>query len=215
MHVTPYSTPSSLDTVTLLEQRISRHVGRYLPVPFFRTAEIFACLQTLDDAIREMETKSRHRQLAAQTWRELTGDLVANIPVLLYNNQDPFSVARQDFTPSTCPGRFRNQLEILLTHMVRAANAVIGGNQRYVSNYHGVICYQLSRLELLTPQACSAYHRDVLHMPEPNDAPHSCLVYPPNYAPDHMPRGSEDHYDLTDFETPIHKKIKTLKSQKS
>lgn len=206
MNAAPYTAPNSLDTVTLLEERIARCIGCYLPDRYFRLAEIFACLQTLDEAVRESAMKSRYRQIAAQTWFELVGDLVANLPVMRYRNEDPFSVARKDFTPSPCPGQFRDQLQNLLTLMVKAAHAVIGDHAMYVANYHGVICYQLSRLKLVTQETSAAYHLDVLHMPEPQDSPHSCLVYPPNYTPDHVPRGSEDDFDLTDYEHLIHKK---------
>lgn len=213
MNAAPYTTPSSLDTVSLLEERIARKIGCYLPDRYFRMAEIFACLQTLDEAVGESAMKSRHRQIAAQTWFELAGDLVANLPVMKYRNEDPFSVARKDFTPSPYPHQFRDHFPNLLTFMVHAAHAVIGDHAVYVANYHGVICYQLSRLKLVTQEACAAYHRAVLHMPAPQDSPHSCLVYPPNYTPDHLPRGNEDNFDLTDYEHPIYQKLNSLKSK--
>ena len=195
MHIDPYSAPNPLDTVVRLEQ----HLCRRLPARYFRMAEILACLQTLDDAVREMRGKSSRRDLAAETWQELAGDLLCNIPVLTVRNQDPFRVARADFPPSACPHRFRHQLDVLLTHMATAAKATIGDHQRYSDNYHGVIAYQLSRLGLMTTQACSGFHNDIIHMPVPQDHEGTHLVYPSDYCPDHLPRGSKDDYDLSDY----------------
>jgi len=195
MHTSPYSAPNSLDTVIRLEQRLCRR----MPARYFRMAEIFACLQTLDDAVHEMRDKSMRRDHAAESWRELAGDLVRNIPALSVRGEDPFRVARADFPTSGCARHFSNQLDVLLTHMATAANVAIGNGQRYSDNYHGVICYQLAQLRLVTPLACIAYHRDVIRMPLPKDHERSCLVYPPDYSADHLPRGSEDHFDLSDY----------------
>lgn len=195
MNIAPYSVPNPLDTVIRVQQRL----WRKLPARYFRMAEILACLQTLDDAVRETRTKSKRRYVAAESWRELAGDLLANIPPLTVQNEDPFRVARADFPPSVCPRRFQHQLDTLLTHMVAAAKATIGENQRYSDNYHGVIAYQLSRLGLLTAQACSSFHNEIIHMPVPQDHEGTCLVYPPEYSADHLPRGSEDDFDLSDY----------------
>lgn len=195
MHTAPYSTPNPLDTVIRLEQGLCRR----LPARYFRMAEIFACLQTLDDALSEVRGKSVRRDMAAETWQELAGDLVFNIPALTVRNQDPFRVARKDFAPSACPHRFRKQLDGLLSHMAAAAKAAIGDGQHYSDNYHGVIAYQLVRLGLLTREACAAFHRDVIRMPMPEDHEGSCLVFPPDYSADHLPRGCKDDFDLSDY----------------
>lgn len=198
MHINPYSAPNPLDTVVRLEQ----HLCRRLPARYFRMAEIFACLQTLDDAVVEKREKSRRRDLAAETWQELAGDLLCNIPVLTVRNQDPFRVARADFPPSACPHCFRHQLDVLLTHMATAAKATIGAHQRYSDNYHGVIAYQLSRLSLMTAQACADFHTDIIHMPVPKDDHGTHLVYPPDYSADSLPRGSDDGFDLSEYPHP-------------
>lgn len=195
MNIAPYSAPNSLDTVIRLEQRLCRR----LPDRLFRMAEILACLQTLDDAVCEMRDKSPRRNSAADSWRELAGDLLFNIPVLSVRGQDPFRVARADFPASACPQRFAATPEVLLAHMATAANAAIGSGQRYADNYHGVIAYQLARLGLMTRDACAEFHREVLRLPMPEDHERSCLVYPPDYSADHLPRGSEDHFDLSDY----------------
>lgn len=196
MTITAYSTPNSLDTIAYLEQQLRRR----LPSRHYRQAEIFACLQTLDDAMREVEGKSPRRRNAADAWRDLAGELLALVPVAEIRAMDPFRVARMDFPTALFPQRFRNNIDGLLVCMFRAANTAIGGNQRYVANYHGVISHQLTGLGLITRETCAAFHRDVIHLPVPEDHPGCSLVYPAGYDPDHMPRGSEDEYDISEYE---------------
>lgn len=205
MHIAPYSVPNPIDTILRLEQRSCRH----LPPRFFRMAEVFACLQTLHEAIEEGASNSRKRSLAAETWQDLAGELVAKLPVLTAFGEDPFRLARQDFPRLSGTAYPRQLPHELLALMAVAARSSINGSQQYTNNYHSVIAYQLARLGLILPLAFQALHRDQFHLHLPTEHGACGLVYPPDYSPDHLPHGSEDHFDLTDYEHPIHKKLKS------
>jgi len=199
MHIAPYSAPNPIDTVLRLEQCSCRQ----LPKRFFRLAEVLACLQTLDEAIEESATSSRKRSLAAEAWRDLAGELVAKLPVFTAFGEDPFRLARGDFPRVSCTAYPRQLPHELLALMAMAAKAAIAGPQRFTDNYHGVIAYQLARLGVILPTACQSLHHKVLGLPLPTELGAYGLVYPPDYSPDHLPRGCADHYDLSEYPNPI------------
>lgn len=208
--IAPYSAPNPIDTLQRLEIRLHRK----LPLFHYRIAEIIACLQTLDDGVRELESKSAHRTAAAATWRELAGDLLDAIPVNTIkigwriSPIDPFEVARRDFKAGGTRHAFRKNLPEMLKLMTAAANIVIGPSLRYVDNYHGVICVQLAKLGLISESTCVAFHRVVIKLPMPDNFANLGLVYSADYSPDELPRGCEDHFDLSDYVPPrIMKKI--------
>jgi hypothetical protein len=204
MHTSPYTVPNSIDTVLILENRILKRDA----MRAFRAAEIFACLQTIDEAMQEVSGKSNTRDAAISTWRELAGDLIHSASAMHYiipagytrPEIDPFSVARKDFPYSGNPMSHCKDLSRLLTIMVSAARCAVGTNQRYTDNYHGVIFYQLYRLDATTVEQCRAFHEQVIRLDMPSSCKRRGLVYSPNYDPDAMPRGTDDHYDISEFE---------------
>lgn len=203
MHTSPYTVPNPIDTVIRLENRILKR----LPIHYFRVAEVFACLQTIDESMLEVSGKFNTRDAAIDTWRELAGDLlhgVSELKLIIPAGTtrpaiDPFLMARKDFPYSGNPISHCTDIPNLLTLMAAAARCAIGSDQRYTDNYHGVIFYQLSKLNAVTEEQCTAFHDKVIRAPMPSSCQRSGLVYQPEYDPDILPRGCEDHYDLSDF----------------
>lgn len=202
--ITPYSSPNSLDAMHARQSRSPFD----LPAPLFRTAEILACLQTLDDDMAVASDRSSRRRYAAESWRELAGDIVSALPIrwvkfIEKENgpwMDPFAVVKRDFPPSDNPHPLRTNLPLVLQHMVHAARHCVGTHQRYTDNYHGVICVQLRHHGLITAGQCITFHRDIIGLPMPEVCKKTGLVYRPDYEPDHLPRGSADHFDLSEYE---------------
>ena len=201
-HIAPYASPNPLDAMLSRLERSPFH----LPTSLFRTAEILACLQTLDDDMSELSERKPRCLCIAEIWRELAGDIVSALPIRMVENQnifglervDPFEVAKRDFPPSGNPPEFRANLLLVLQSMVMAARQAVGCHQRYTDNYHGVICFQLMHHHLVTTEQCATFHRDVIRLPMPEACVYTGIVYRPDYVPDHLPRGSHDPFDLSD-----------------
>jgi hypothetical protein len=113
-------------------------------------------------------------------------------------------MARKDFPYSGNPVPHCIDLPNLFMLMSTAARCSIGSGQRYTDNYHGVIFYQLWQLHAATKEQCAAFHDKVIRLPMPTSCRRSGLVYLPEYNPDAMPRGNEDHYDTSDFGGAFH-----------
>lgn len=189
--IRPYSSPNPIDTLAERQP----YMSYLIPISLYRTAEILACLQTLEDALSEASGLSHRRWAAADTWRELAGDIVAALPVetinLKFENRvDPFRAVKKDFPASRNPHSFRSNLPSLLKHMAIAAKHTAVGAQRYTDNYHGVICFQLMHHSLVTEEQCATFHRDVIRLPMPEACDYTGIVYRPDYVPGHLPRGS-------------------------
>lgn len=201
-NIAPYSCPNPLDAMFSRQSRLPFH----LPISLFRTAEILACLQTLDDDMAVASERSQHRRYAAESWCELAGDIVSALPIKLVRPLhrdeepwfDPFEVAKRDFPPSGNPYPFRTNLLLVLQHMVNAARRCVGADQRHTDNYHGVICVQLRHHRLVTADQCAAFHQDVIHLPMPKVCARTGLVYPPDYSVDDAPRS---HPETSDAES--------------
>jgi len=196
--IRPYSGPNPIDTLLNIDLK----TRKAMPASQYRTAEILACLQTLDDALRELEGRSTRRAAAAETWRELAADIVQALPtshVRTHDRRDsfdPFERVRLKYPPSGNPLAFRRDLMGILNLMLAATRVVLGEGKRYVDNYHGIICFQLRHLQLIGKADCELFHREFIDLPEPNSCENTGLVH---HNMDASPRGGENDYDLTEY----------------
>lgn len=208
MLLSPYTAPNPIDTVIYMQDRMCNR----LPRMFFRVGEIFACLQTIDEAMHEVYGKSKRRDAAIDTWRELAGDLlhgVSMLNLLIYAGAErpaiaPFRMARKDFPYRGNPLAHCTDIPNLLTLMAAAARFGVGDKQRYTDNFHGVIFYQLWQLHAVQEEACAEFHDKIIRLPMPASCNRLGLVYPREYDPDTAPRNSEDSYDISDYEGAPH-----------